>query len=86
MKELLQLDPDYYRFVRLLIAHAELEQLSQWRVDVKRRSKIPLGMSRTPDRAREDPRRRQIFSSGVAQLRGPRAPNLKVDRIRAAVS
>ncbi len=53
MKELLQqIDPDYYRFVQLLIAHAELKQVRQWRVDVKRRSKIPLGMSRAPDRYR----------------------------------
>jgi hypothetical protein len=53
MKEpLQQIDPDYYRFVQLLIAQAELKQLHQWRVDVKRRSKIPLGMSRAPDRSR----------------------------------
>jgi hypothetical protein len=53
MKELLQqIDPDYYRFVQLLIAHAELKQLRQWRVDVKRRSQIPLGMSRALDRSR----------------------------------
>ena len=53
MKEpLQQIDPDYYRFVQLLIAQAELEQLGQWRVDVKRRSKIPLGMSRASDRSR----------------------------------
>jgi hypothetical protein len=54
MKALLQqVDPDYYRFVQLLIAHAELEQLRQWRFDVERRSKIPLGMSRAPDRSRK---------------------------------
>jgi hypothetical protein len=36
MKELLQqVDPDYYRSVQLVIVHAELEQLRQWRVDVK---------------------------------------------------
>jgi len=53
MKELLQqIDPDYYRFVRLLIAHAELDQLRQWRTDVERRSKIPLGMSRARDKSR----------------------------------
>jgi hypothetical protein len=49
MKNLLrQTDPDYYRYVQLLIAHAELEQLRQWRIDVERRSQIPLGMSRAP--------------------------------------
>ena len=53
MKEpLQQIGPDYYRFVQLLIAQAELEQLHQWRVDVERRSKMPLGMSRAPDRSR----------------------------------
>ena len=46
MRKLLQrIDPDYYRSVRLVIAHAELEQSRQWRVDVRRRSKIPLGTS-----------------------------------------
>ena len=53
MQELLrQVDPDYYRSARLLIVRAELEQLRQGRsvfVDVERRSKIPLGMSRSPD-------------------------------------
>jgi hypothetical protein len=49
MKELLQQkDPDYYRSVELLIAHAEFQQLPQWCVDVMRRSKIPLGMCRSP--------------------------------------
>jgi hypothetical protein len=44
MKELLQqVDPDYYRCVQLLIVHAELEQLRQWRADVNRPSKISLG-------------------------------------------
>ena len=87
MKELLQqIGPDYYRFVQLLIAQAELKQLRQWRIDVKKRSKIPLGMSRAaPDRSRADPHRKQHFSGGVAQLRGPRARNPKVDEIRAAV-
>jgi hypothetical protein len=87
MKELLRhIDPDYYRFVQLLIAHAEFKQLGQWRVDVKRRSKIPLGMSRAPDRSRADPHRKQYFSAGVAQHRGPRGPNPKADGARAAVS
>jgi hypothetical protein len=86
MKELLQqIDPDYYRFVQLLIAHAEFEQLRQWRVDVMRRSKIPLGMSRAPARSRADPHRKQHFSGGVEQLRGPRARNPKGGEIRAAV-
>jgi hypothetical protein len=50
MKEVLQeIDRDYYRAVRLLIVRAELEQLRQWPVDVERRSKIPLKMSRSPD-------------------------------------
>jgi hypothetical protein len=89
MKELLQqIGPDYYRFVQLLIARAELRQLRQWRVDVKRRSKIPLGMSRAPDKSRTDPRRNQSFSGGITieQLRGPRARHPKGDGIRAAVS
>ena len=50
MKELLQqIDADYYRSVQLVIAHAELKQLRQWRAGVTRRSKIPLGMSRSPN-------------------------------------
>jgi hypothetical protein len=49
MKQLLQqIDPDYYRTVQSVIAHAELKQLRQWRVGVKRRSKIPLGMGCSP--------------------------------------
>jgi hypothetical protein len=48
MKELLQqIDTDYYRSVQLLIAQAEVERLRNWRVDVERRSKIPLGVSRS---------------------------------------
>ena len=89
MKELLQqIDPDYYRFVQLLIARTELKQLRQWRVDVRRRSKIPLGMSRAPDKSRADLRRNKQFSSGIAneQLRVPRARLPKEDGIRAAVS
>jgi hypothetical protein len=88
MKALLQqIDPSYYRFVQLLIADAELEQLHQWRVDVKRRSKIPLGMSRVPDRSRADPHRDQHFDRGVTiePLRGPRARHPKGDGNRAAV-
>jgi len=80
MKELLQqIEPDYYRFVQLLIAHAELKQLRQWRVDVKRRSKIPLGMSRVPNKIRADPHRNRHFSGGIAieQLRGPGARHPK---------
>jgi hypothetical protein len=78
MKELLQqIEPDYYRFVQLLIAHAELKQLRQWRVDVKRRSKIPLGVMRAPDKSRADchRNRNRHFSGAIAieQLRGPRA-------------
>jgi hypothetical protein len=89
MKELLQeIGPDYYRFVQLLIARAELKQLRQWRVDVKRRSKIPLGMSRAPDKSRANPYRNPQFTGGMAieQLRGPRVRHPKGDGIRAAVS
>jgi len=57
MQEALQqIDPDYYRCARLLIARAELEQLRQWQsafVDLERRSKIPLGVSRSADRDRQ---------------------------------
>jgi hypothetical protein len=82
-----QIDPDYYRFVQLLIAHAEFKQLRQWRIDVKRRSKIPLGMSRAPDKSRADLHCNQRFSGGIAieQLRGPHARRPKGDGIRAAV-
>jgi hypothetical protein len=89
MKELLQqMGPDYYRFVRLLIAHAEFKQLRQWRIDVKRRSKIPLGMSRAPDKSRADPHRNQHFTGGIAieQLCGPLARHPKGDGIRAVGS
>jgi hypothetical protein len=56
MKKLLQqIDPDYYRSVQLLIAHAELRQLREWRAGVKRRSKIPLGMCRSPDTSQRVP-------------------------------
>jgi hypothetical protein len=57
MQELLhQIDSDYYRTARLLIARAELEQLRRRRsamVDVGARSKIPLGMSRSPEALRD---------------------------------
>jgi hypothetical protein len=89
MKELLQqIDPHYYRFMQLLIAHAELKQLRQWRVDVKRRSKIPLGMSCAPDKSRGDPHRKQQFDRVIAieRLRGPRVRHHKGDGIRATVS
>lgn len=89
MKEpLQQIGPDYYRFVRLLIAYAELKQLPQWRVDVNRRSKIPLGISRAPDKSRADPYRNQHFSGemSIGQHRGPGARHPKEDGIRAAVS
>jgi hypothetical protein len=85
MKELLQqIDPDYYRFVQLLIAHAELKQVRQWHLDVEKRSKIPLGMSRSPVRSRADPHRNQHFSGGVKakQLRGSGARHPKGDGIR----
>jgi hypothetical protein len=82
-----QIQPDYYRFVQLLIAQAELKQLTQWRIDVKQRSKIPLGMSRVPDGSRPDPQRKQHFSGGVSidRHRGPRARIQKGDEHRAAV-
>lgn len=58
MKELLrQVAPDYYRFVQILIAHAELEQLRKWRIGVRRRSKIPLGMWLSLDSSRPLPGR-----------------------------
>jgi hypothetical protein len=43
-----QLDLDYYRAARLLIARAQLEQLRKEHLelaDIERRSKIPLGTS-----------------------------------------
>ena len=89
MKELLQqIEPDYYRFVQLLIVHAELKQLRQWRVDIKRRSKIPLGMTRAPDKSRADRNRNRHFNGGIAieQLHGPRARHPKGDGIRPTVS
>jgi hypothetical protein len=52
MQELLhQIDSDYYRFARLLILRADLEQLHRRSalVDGDIRSKIPLGMSHSPD-------------------------------------
>ena len=67
MQELLQqIDPDYYRSARLLIVRAELEQLRQWRLaslDVERRSKIPLGMSRSPDSCNQPLARAAIVQS-----------------------
>jgi hypothetical protein len=76
MKELLeQIDPDYYRFLRLLIAQAEIQQLPQWRVDVMRRSKIPLGMSRAPDESRADPHHRNQHFSGENANRKSRRAN-----------
>jgi hypothetical protein len=62
MKELSH-HPDYYRFVQLLIAHVELEHSRQWRIDVRRRSKIPLGMCRSPDSSRQVPGRTAIVQS-----------------------
>jgi hypothetical protein len=71
MKKLLQqMDADYYRFVQLLIAHAELKQLRQWRIDVKRRSKIPLGMSRAPDSSRN------FVAHPISSKRHPTSPRL----------
>jgi hypothetical protein len=71
MKKLLQqMDADYYRFVQLLIAHAEFKQLRQWRIDVKRRSKIPLGMSRAPDRSRD------FVAHPISPKKHPTSPRL----------
>jgi hypothetical protein len=71
MKELLQqIDPDYYRFVQLVIARAELKKLREWRVDVERRSKIPLGMSRAPDRSRI------LAAHSISSKRHPASPRL----------
>jgi len=57
MQELLQqIDPNYYRSARLLIVRAELEQLRKRRaslVDAERQSKFALGLSRSPDSARQ---------------------------------
>ena len=57
MQDLLhQIDSDYYRSARLLIVRAELEQLRHRRstmVEVERRSKIPLGLSRSPEAFRD---------------------------------
>src|SRR5258708_31922033 len=52
-----QIEPDYYRTVQLVIAHAEFRQLRQWRVGAERRSKIPLGKWRSPDGSRQAPGR-----------------------------
>jgi hypothetical protein len=88
MKSLLQqIGPDYYRFVQVLIARVQLEQLHQWRFDVEKRSKIPLGMSRVPGRSRADPYRNQEFSGGmtIEELRGPCARHPKGDGTGAAL-
>jgi hypothetical protein len=58
MQELLhQIDSDYYRFARLLILRADIEQLHSRSaiVDVDIRSKLPPGMSRSPDSSRRQP-------------------------------
>jgi len=69
MKELLQqIDPDYYRSVQVVIAHAELKQLRQWRIGVKRRSKIPLGMRRSTDSSHQVPGRTAIVQSLSAEV------------------
>ena len=82
-----QFHSDYYRFVQSLIAQVELKQLTQWRIDVRQRSKIPLGTSRVPERSGPDPQRKQHFSGGVSidRHRGPRARHPKGDENRAAV-
>jgi hypothetical protein len=69
-QRLQQIDADYFRFVQLLIAHAELKQLRQWRIDVKRRSTIPLGMSRAPDRYRH------FVTHHISSKRHPTSPRL----------
>jgi hypothetical protein len=55
MQELLQqIDLDYYRSARLLIAHAELEQLRQVRsasADVERRRRGSVDVDSTSNRA-----------------------------------
>jgi hypothetical protein len=51
-KHLQELDPGFYRETRLHIARVELEQLRQDRsapADIERRSKVPLGISRSGD-------------------------------------
>jgi hypothetical protein len=69
MKELLQKkDSGYYRSVQLLIAHAELQQLSQWRVDAERRSKISLGMCRSPKNCMAKPSRQRMKPQSARAL------------------
>jgi hypothetical protein len=58
MQEFLQeIDLDYYRSARLLLVHAELEELRQERLvaDIQRRSKIPFGTSHSADKTDGDP-------------------------------
>jgi hypothetical protein len=58
MRELLQeIDLDYYRSARLLLVHAELEELRQERLagEIKRRSRISSGTSHSADRTDGDP-------------------------------
>ena len=43
MEEVLpEIDRDYYRSVRLLFVRAELEQLREWPVDVKKMGHVAL--------------------------------------------
>jgi hypothetical protein len=66
-KQLQRLDSNYYRAVELLIAHAELEHLGQWQVDVRRRSKIALGERRSPHSSRQLP---GLVAMGQVDRRG----------------
>jgi hypothetical protein len=88
MKELLRRkDSDYYRSVQLLIADAELQQLCQWRVDVERRSKIPLGMCRpprnyiaTPSTVRTAPGAAYLLHSRRRSMNDSRAGHVRYQR------
>lgn len=58
MQEFLQeIDLDYYRSARLLLVHAELEELRQERLaaDIQRRRKIPFGTSHSAIKTDGDP-------------------------------
>lgn len=66
MQEFLQeIDLDYYRSARLLLVHAELEELRQERLaaDIQRRREIPFGTSHSADKTEGNPH--------VAVPRGP---------------
>jgi len=67
-EHLQQIDRNYYRSVQLVIAHAELKQLSERRAGVERRSKIPLGMWPCPDSSHQVLGRTAIVESFSAEV------------------